>query len=63
MTKKKSFRKPAANTRIIDPVRHTWMRVVRSVTLVMLSIVTLISLAAAILKYYNHITKISFNAK
>lgn len=57
MTKKKSTRKPVTYTRAHAPVRPVWMRVIKFITLVIFTALTLLSIVAAVMHYYKHVIK------
>lgn len=49
-------KKKIVYSKIKDPVKPKWMRVAKSITLVVLSIVLLLAMAGILLKYYHLIS-------
>jgi hypothetical protein len=55
-TSKPPTRKKIVYSKIKDPVKPKWMRVAKSITIIVLSIVMLLAMAGMVLKYYHLIS-------
>lgn len=49
-------KKKIVNSKIKAPVKAKWMRIVKSISIVVLSIVLLLAMAGIVLKYYHLIS-------
>ncbi|OQP60199.1 hypothetical protein A3860_34545 [Niastella vici] len=54
---KSSTRKPAIYSKVKDPVKPKWMRVIRFIMLILLTIFILMAIAGIMIKYYRDISK------
>lgn len=54
---KSSAHKNPVYSKIKDPVKPGWMRVIKIVTIILVSILMLFAIAGAILKYYRLVSK------
>ena len=58
MTKKKSStRKKTIYSKIKDPVKPKWMRVIKIITMIVLGIIMLMAIAGIAIKYYRLVSK------
>ena len=54
---KSSTRKKPVYSKIKDPVKPKWMRVVKIITIILFSIIMLLIIAGIIIKYYRLVSK------
>ena len=58
MTKSKSStRKKPVYSKIKDPVKPKWMRVIKIITMILLGIIMLMAIAGIAIKYYRLVSK------
>lgn len=55
-SKSPTRKKKIVNSKIKEPVKPKWMRIAKSITIVVLSIVLLLAMTGIVLKYYHLIS-------
>ena len=55
--KKSSTRRKTVYSKIKDPVKPKWMRVIKIITMILLGIIMLMAIAGIAIKYYRLVSK------